>query len=176
MPELWDVYDFYRRRTGRTIHRGDPMRLDEYHLVVQVWIRNSRGEWLISRRAPGKSMPLMWEPTGGSVLAGEESLEGALREAWEELGVRFDPRRGLLFCSARREKPSWENPGFLDVWVFSHDCEIGDIRLQPEETCGAMWVTGADILRMIAAGTFIPMTDYAYIHDLLQAYGKEETR
>lgn len=170
MPEQWDIYDFRRKKTGRTLKRGERMRADEYHLVVQVWIRGSRGEWLISRRAPGKSEPLKWEPTGGSVLAGEESLEGALREAREELGVALDPGRGVLFCSARRERFTWANPGFLDVWVFDHDGDISDVRLQPEETCGAMWATEREIRRMIAQGRFVPMTDDPYVDDLFRVF------
>ena len=170
MAEVWDIYDFDRRKTGRTIRRGELVGPDEYHLVVQVWIRNSRGEWLISRRAPGKSEPLKWEPTGGSVLAGEESLEGALREVREELGVTLDPDRGTLFCSARREQATWANPGFLDVWVFQHDCGIGDLRLQAEETCDAMWATASEIRAMIADGRFVPMTDDPYFNDLFRRY------
>lgn len=170
MAECWDVYDFRRRKTGLVHRRGDPMRADEYHLVVQVWIRNRHGQWLISQRAPGKSEPLKWEPTGGSVLAGEDSLAGALREAREELGVSLDPARGQLFCSARREQPCWANPGFLDVWVFEHDCAIADLRLQLEETTQAMWAMEADIRAMIADGRFVPMTDDPYFHDLFRRY------
>ena len=170
MPELWDVYDFRRQRTGRTIRRGELMAADEYHLVVQVWIRNSRGEWLISQRAQGKSEPLKWEPTGGSVLAGEDSLDGALREVREELGITLDPARGTLFCSARREQFTWATPGFLDVWAFDHDCDIGDVRLQTEETCAAMWASEGDIRALIADGRFVPMTDDPYYDDLLRRY------
>lgn len=168
--EMWDVYDFRRSLTGRVHRRGDPMRTDEYHLVVQVWIRNSRGEWLISQRAPGKSEPLKWEPTGGSVLAGEDSLAAALREVWEELGIALDRTRAELFCSARREQPTWANPGFLDVWVFEHDCEIENLRLQAEETCAARWATESDIRAMIADGRFVPMTEDPYFDDLFRRY------
>lgn len=170
MAEMWDVYDCRRQKTGRLHRRCDPMRADAYHLVVQVWIRNRRGEWLISRRAACKSEPLKWEPTGGSVLAGEDSLTGALREVREELGIALDPARGQLFCSARREQPTWANPGFLDVWVFGHDCEIEDLRLQPEETCEAMWATESGIRAMIADGRFVPMTDDPYVDDLFRRY------
>ena len=170
MAEQWDVYDFQRQKTGCVHRRGEPMRADEYHLVVQVWIRNRHGQWLISQRAPGKSEPLKWEPTGGSVLAGEDSLTGALREALEELGVRLDPRRGTLFCSARREQPCWANPGFLDVWVFEHDCAISDLCLQREETVDAVWASEAEIRTMIADGRFVPMTDDPYYDDLFRRY------
>lgn len=174
--EWWDVYDFRRQKTGRGHRRGDPMHDDEYHLVVQVWIRNRRGAWLISQRAPGKSHPMEWEPTGGSVLAGESSLDGALREVREELGIALDPARGILFCSARREKPTWENPGFLDVWVFEHDCAISELTLQQEETCAAAWATEAEIRHMMADGRFVPMTEDPYYNDLFRFAGNSMTR
>lgn len=55
MPELWDIYDKNRNITGKTIARGELMAEDEYHLVVQVWIKNDENKWLISKRAATKS-------------------------------------------------------------------------------------------------------------------------
>lgn len=48
------LYDEKRIKTGRTVERGKPMAPGEFHNVVNVWIRNQRGEWLISKRAPSK--------------------------------------------------------------------------------------------------------------------------
>ena len=72
MAEFWDVRDAHGVKLGRLHERGTPMREGEYHLSVTVWIANSRGEFLISKRAPAKNSPNMWEPTGGGALAGEE--------------------------------------------------------------------------------------------------------
>lgn len=52
----------------------------EYHLVISAWIVNSKGQYLLSQRHPNKIYPFFWECTGGSVLASEDSLHGALRE------------------------------------------------------------------------------------------------
>ena len=50
-----------------------------YHLVVHVWIRNRKGEYLISQRSADRPMhPLKWECVGGSALKGEDSLSAAL--------------------------------------------------------------------------------------------------
>jgi predicted N-acetyltransferase YhbS len=40
--ELWDVYDKNRNKTGKIVERGKPMSQDEYHLVVEIWIKNSK--------------------------------------------------------------------------------------------------------------------------------------
>lgn len=174
MAELWDVYDCNRKLTGRIVERGQPLSLSEYHVVVQVWIHDSRGQWLISKRTLNKSYPLKWEPTGGSVLAGEDSISAAVRETKEEVGISLNPADGELFASYRREQPCWENPGFLDVWVFHHDCALEDIVLQKDETCDAMWATSEMILEMIANGSFVPMKHFPYCYELFCKYGQEK--
>ncbi|MBR5797799.1 MAG: NUDIX domain-containing protein, partial [Clostridia bacterium] len=75
--------DENRRPTGRTHLRGVPLPTGDYHLVVLVLLQNDQGECLITRRAPNKGYPNMWEFTGGSALAGDDSLHAALREAKE---------------------------------------------------------------------------------------------
>lgn len=40
--ELWDIYDKYRQKTGRTHERGNTMKEGDYHLVVHVWIINDK--------------------------------------------------------------------------------------------------------------------------------------
>jgi 8-oxo-dGTP diphosphatase len=69
--ELWDIYDKNRQKTGKIHERGKPISEGDYHLVVQVWIRNSKGEYLISKRHPNKPHPNLWECPGGSVLKDE---------------------------------------------------------------------------------------------------------
>ena len=146
--ELWDVYDRERRLTGRLHERGKDMDPDDYHLVVQIWIGNSEGKWLLSKRSPEKWMAGKWESTGGSVVAGEDSLTGALREVKEELGITLDPNAGKLISSERYDYPKWRNPGFVDLYAFRHDCPIGDIVLQKGETCDAKWATVDEINAM----------------------------
>ena len=156
MAEFWDIYDKERRLTGRLVERGVPMGEQDYHLVVQIWIRNSHGEWLISRRSPDKYFPLKWEATGGSAVAGEDSFTAALREVREELGVTLDPARGKLLLTNRFDRPVWTNQGFVDVYVFEHDCPIEAVVLQDGETCEAMWASEAQIHAMKAAGEMAP--------------------
>jgi hypothetical protein len=45
-----------------------------------------------------------------------------------------------------------------DVWIFSHDCPIGDIVLQPGETCDARWESADAIRAMMASGDFFDDT------------------
>ena len=168
--ERWDVYDAERRLTGRTLARGEPLGEDDYVLVVHAWLRNRRGEWLLTQRTENKSEPLKWEAPGGHALAGETSLEAVVREAREETGIALDPRDGKLLTSLRRGAPCWENLGFLDIWVFPWDGELADVVLQPGETRAARWASNADVLRLVAAGEFVPMEAHPFYRDLFARY------
>ena len=47
--ELWDLYTKNRVKTGEIHEREDPMPKDRYHLVVNAWLKNSEGKYLISK-------------------------------------------------------------------------------------------------------------------------------
>lgn len=77
--EIWDLYDENRKLLGKDHVRGEQLPIDGYHLVVNVWIRNSKGEYLISQRSANRpTFPLMWECVGGSVVKGEDSMQEQL--------------------------------------------------------------------------------------------------
>lgn len=161
MAEYWNVYDYNRRDTGKLIQRGTPMKQDEYHIVVNVWLKNNNGEYLISQRSPNKTNPLCWEATGGSILAGETSLQGAVREVKEELGIELDPTDGHFLCSGHRQYD--DCPDILDVWLFDCNVPIESIVLQEGETADAKYATKDEIRQMICTGDFIKMKKYDYL-------------
>jgi 8-oxo-dGTP diphosphatase len=102
--ELWDVYDSERNLTGRTHRRADPLHKGDYHLVVHVWLQNSKGEFLISKRAPNKGYPNMWEMVGGSAIMGDDSISAAVREVKEEIGLDLKRENGrcMLYYYERK--------------------------------------------------------------------------
>jgi 8-oxo-dGTP pyrophosphatase MutT (NUDIX family) len=165
MAELWDIYDVNRIKTGRTVERGKPLSRGEYHIVVDVWICNKRGQWLISKRTPNKVFPNMWAPTGGSALAGEDSLTAALREVKEELGIDLEAGNGRLYRTLQRHESQY--PAFKDIWVFDCDVPIERIVFQEDETCGAMWASKETIYEMLDRGEFIGRDILPYIDELL---------
>lgn len=163
MAEIWDLYvrdehgNFHV--TDRKGVRGQRLPDGTYHMVVMVWIRNSLGEYLLSRRAPNKTFPLCWEPTGGSALAGETSVQAACREAQEELGVRLDPDEGRHIARALRDYEGCAD--FVDVWLFEGvDIPIEAVTIQREEVCEAMWASPERIKELVADGTWIPWEKY----------------
>ena len=148
--ELWDVYDENRNRTGRLHRRGDPLPKGEYHLVVYVWMLNSRGEFLLTKRSPNKGFPNMWESTGGSALAGDDSLTAAMREVKEETGLTLDPGKGRVLFTLQGDNY------FSDVWLFRQDFDLADVVLQEGGTVDKMYADRETILVMARAGEFVP--------------------
>ena len=164
--ELWDLCTESREATGRTHPRGELLPEGMYHVVVHVWIRNGRGEYLISRRAASRpTFPLMWESVGGAVLAGESSLEAAIRETREEVGVTLTPERGRLIRSVFRR--AFGN--FCDVWLFDYDGAT-DLKLaSTDEADRAEWLSVPEIRRLYERGILVPTL--AYFFDLFPETG-----
>ena len=60
LMEYWDLYDENRIKLNKISVRGLILNDNEFHLVVNVWIKNKNNEFLISRRFKNKTHPLMW--------------------------------------------------------------------------------------------------------------------
>lgn len=162
--EIWDLYDKNRILTGKTIVRGEAIPEGYYHLAVHVWIRNSRGEYIISQRAADRPVyPLMWESVGGGVCSGEDTLTAALREVKEEIGVDLDPARGHVVFTRRRDIERGKvYRDITDVWLFEYDGDIDLSRATTREVLQSRWMTRAEIQKMYDAGDFIQSLDYFF--------------
>lgn len=152
--ELWDIYDGERRPTGKLHRRGDMLRGDEYHLVVHAWVRRRDGRFLLTKRSPNKGYPNMWECTGGSAVAGDDSLKAVLRELEEETGLVVPAENGRMIHSYLNDHY------FCDVWLFDFEFEPEQIRFLENETCGAMCATLDEITRLHEEGRLVP---YGYM-------------
>ena len=158
MGELWDIYDINKKKTGKTAERGVTKLQDgEYHLAVQAVIINSKGEILISKRAAYKTYGLMWEMNGGSILLGETSIEGMIRELKEELGIIVNKQDAILFKEIRKEGDSH---CFKDLWLFRKDIEIEDITFPDGEATEAKWVNINEFIEMFNKKEIVPTVDF----------------
>ena len=158
MPEMWDIYDINRKKTGRLAERDVyEFKEGEFHIVVQAIIMNSKNELLISKRAANKGFGLMWEFNGGSVLAGETSLEGIIREVKEELGIEFTKKEAIFFKEILGYKIS---PNFKDMWLFRKDIDIKDIAFPDRETIEAKWVSIDEFMEMFKNKEIVPVIDF----------------
>ena len=158
MPEMWDIYDINKNKIGKQVQRNSyQFKKGEYHIVVTAIIMNSKNEILISKRAAHKKFGLMWECNGGSILAGETSLEGVLREIKEELGIEFLKEEAIFLKEIRRDKIP---PDFKDLWLFRKDININDITFPDGESIEAKWVSIDTFLKMFENREIVPTVDF----------------
>ena len=151
MDEYYDIYDKNKNKTGRKEIRGKyDRKLGEYLLIVTGIIINSENKILITQRAEYKHWGLMWECNGGSVKAGETSIEGVIRELKEELGIEFSKDEAIYFKEVRK-----------DMWLFKKDIKIEDIKFPDGESIDAKWVTIDEFEEMFKNGTIIPAIDFS---------------
>lgn len=158
MPELWDIYDENKNKTGKTAIRDVTiLQKGEYHIVVTGIILNSKKEILISKRAMNKKFGGMWECNGGSILAGETSKEGILRELKEELGVTFKPEEAIFLKEVKREKVPQD---FKNLWLFRKNINIEDLTFPDGEATEAKWVNIDEFIKMFNNNEIIPTVDF----------------
>lgn len=149
--ELWDLFDKERRPLGRTHERGLPLPAGAYHLAVFVWVFNSRGQTLLTRRAPEKQHYAgLWSVTGGAAQAGESSREAICRELREETGICARAEDFVLLQSVRSDARAY----FSDIYFLRCDAPSESLTMQPGETTEARWVDRAALEALIARGEF----------------------
>jgi len=157
--EQWDLYDKNKNLLNIIHTRGDKMPNNCYHLVVHVWIKNSKGEYLISRRSPNKStFPLMWENVGGAVLAGETSLEAVVRETKEEVGIDLSKENVKLLFTQVREHLN----DIMDVYEYIYDGEVSLVNATTNEVCDLKFVTKKQIKDLFDEGEFVKTLQYVF--------------
>jgi 8-oxo-dGTP diphosphatase len=133
-----------------------PLEVGDYHIVVHVWIMNKEGKVLLTKRHADKPHPNLWECPGGSILAGESSLEGAIREVKEEIGIELLSFNGKLINSDRRDV--FHN--FCDVWLFNQIFELKEAILQKDEVSDIKWVTKSELKSMYHSNCVVPTLSY----------------
>lgn len=144
--ELWDVTDAAGVPIGRTHRRGDPDFPDGFfHVVSAVCVVGVDGRVLITQRAPTKEWALSWEFPAGSALAGETSVEAAIRELREETGLEVSADSLELVGRVTEES------ALLDLYV-TRAPRVTDLALDPDEVCDAAWVPLADVRRRCEDG------------------------
>ena len=140
MAEIWDIYDENANRTGRIMERGEP-RPGDYMLCVHIYLYTPDRKFLVQKRAMSKEThPGEWDVTGGAVLSGEESIDGAIRETEEEVGIKLDKSELCLVGRIKRKK------NFVDIYFVEKKFDIKDCILQKEEVEAVRFVNEKELL------------------------------
>ena len=152
MQEILDLYDRDGNRTGETIVRGNKIPEGRCVLLVSIITRNPDGEILLTRRSAGKTFAHCWEITGGCVQTGETAAQGAVRELFEETGIRVTEAE--LECRGQETGADFIHVFFL---VRKH-VPVSGLHLLPGETDAAQWVQPPEYLRLSEQNCTIPLS------------------
>lgn len=164
MKEIWDLYTKYREKTGQTLIRGERIPQGQYHLTVDVWIRSRTGEYLMARRSASRpTYPGQWECVSGSVLSGESSVDGAVREVKEELGLELSPADGTKIFSKIRDVIDGRSfQSIMDVWLFPYDGEVHPENATTDEVSDCRFMSVEEIKALYDAGSMVGLLDYFF--------------
>lgn len=146
MEEILDIYDENKVKTEKKHIRGSgTLRTNEYVVVVEVLILNSKGQILLGQRSENKKRnPLKWETTQGSVKSGENSEEAAARELKEELGLNI-AKESLNYVQTLKDD---DEHIFKDMYWAKKDIDINDVKFTDGEVVDAKWVDIKDFNNM----------------------------
>ena len=142
--EIWDAYDKNLKKIeGMTLIRGEKIPEGVYHLVCDVIVRHTDGEYLLMQCDSRKHYGGMWEATaGGSALQGENPLDCAIRELREETGIRAE-----YLEEVGRVRAAGRNAIYCEFLCIT-DCKKDSIILQDGEPAAYQWVTQDELLSM----------------------------
>ncbi len=169
MDEKIDVLDARGLMTGEVAWKSEAHRLGLWHQCFHCWIASpetpSGGPYLfVQRRAAGKeTWPDRLDVTvGGHLGAGEEALDGGLREIGEELGLQVAPEDLILLGTRRAELkiPAGIDREFQEVFLLVRSLSPVDLRLQEEEVAAVARLR-LDEVEALCGGSEIPAEEWA---------------
>jgi isopentenyldiphosphate isomerase len=154
VDEKIDILDARGLMTGEVAWKSEAHRLGLWHRCFHCWFASPEtsfgGPYLfVQRRAAGKeTWPDRLDVTvGGHLGAGEEGLEGGLREIEEELGLQV-PDGDLIPLGTRKgelEIPAGIDREFQEVFLLVGSLSPGDLRLQKEEVAAVVRLRLEDV-------------------------------
>ena len=154
MAEYFDILDENGNKTGERKLRSEVHRDGDWHRAVHIWIINQNGEVLLQRRSPNKdSNPNMLDIScAGHLSAGDESLEGAVRELKEELGLDVRPNELQFIKTIKRSSRYTEtfiNNEFDDLYILRTNKTVDDMKMQEEEVSEIFFVPFKEFKKMV---------------------------
>lgn len=149
--EIWDGYNRDGTLAGVDLIRGERLPQGLYHLVSEVLVRHTDGDYLLMQRAKIKpNYGGYWEATaGGSALKGEDAFACVQRELSEETGITandFAELARFVFDDSQC---------IFHTFLCVTDCDKAAVRLQDGETDAFKWVTEQAFIEFVNSGEMI---------------------
>lgn len=112
----------------------------EKGLIVHVVVVNDN-KILILKRAEGTYLGGLWDIPGGTLEDGEVPEKGAIREVFEEAGLKLK-RAFLFYCYTIVDQK--KNKQFVTL-IFIAKSDRKNVKINFEEHCGYYWIKPEEI-------------------------------
>lgn len=163
--ELFDILNEDGSKTGVIKERGVAHREGALHGTVHIWIvrenEKSGYDVLLQKRSNHKdSHPGCYDiSSAGHISAGDEIMESALRELWEELGLSVQPEQLELFGTTHvKFEKTFYGKRFRDNeissdFVYRQPVDIDKLNLQESEVSEVRWMDYEECRQKVAQGS-----------------------
>ena len=135
MEELIDVLDENGNKTGEIVTRTQIHKEGLWHKIVVIAIIDKEGRLLMQQRAKDKTKnPLKWDvSSAGHVSSNQTSIESAIRETQEELGIEVNEKE-LQYILTYKDNVKIDED-YIDNQIY--DCYI----VKKEDIQSLRWLT-----------------------------------
>ena len=139
MEELIDVLNEDGTKTGKVVTRKEVHEKGLWHRIVVIAIIDKEGHILMQQRAKDKETnPGKWDiSTAGHVSAGQTSIEAAIREVKEEIGIALEEKDLeyiLTYQVERKVKDDFYANHIFDFYLVRTEViNLAKIKIQKSE-------------------------------------------
>ena len=149
--------------TGQAKERSAVHRDGDWHGTAHIWLvgrKNGRLQVLLQKRSRNKeTFPGCFDTScAGHLSAGDSFEEGALRELYEELGIRAQASE-LFYVGlySYEVKESFGGMDIIDreiaaVYLYQKQVALSELRLQEEEVEAVCWMDFEELKSHSEAG------------------------
>ena len=137
--ELVDVLDENGNATGISKSILEVHKNGSWHQASHVWVFNSEGEIILQKRAEkGMYFSGLWDiSAAGQTSKGEHPDETAVRELYEEIGIKVDFKKlkkiKVRKVSMNVPKKNYYNNEFDHIYLYRFNGDISELELQKRE-------------------------------------------
>ena len=125
----------------------------EFHLVAHIWIKNNEGKYLVQKRNKQSDRVFgQYAATGGAVTTGENSLLGAQRETFEEMGIMIDLDKFKLVKRYYIKDPK---ASFItDLYLVKENILLSELNLEYNEVSACKYMSMDEIKELVKDDMF----------------------
>ncbi len=154
MAEKIDVLNSFGEKTWDILDRDTIHKLGKWHRGIRVFILNDKNQVLLQQRSANKeSYPNIWDlSAAGHVESGSTSIDTAIREVSEELGLTIT-RDELNYLGTHTDSDNisenFIGNAFYDIFFVQKNVDITTLTLQPDEVSNVKWLPFSELVDLV---------------------------